>query len=269
MVDWGAGHYEHTSRQLWPVAEHVVDVAGIGTDERALDLGCGTGNAALLAARRGAIATGLDPAARLLEVARERAASESVEVDWVIGSAEDLPFDDASFDAVVSIFGVIFASDPERAIAEIVRVLRPGGRALITAWIPEGAIDAMIGVMRRGVAEVTGSDRRGSAWHDVETVEAMATRHGAVADFEPSEVAFEGESPEAYFALEEANHPMSLAMRPVLEGAGIYERVRSEAISVLREGNENPEAFRVSSPYRIFRLRPRRPDQDSNLGPTP
>lgn len=256
MVDWGTGHYEEVARQLEPVAERVVETTAVEDGERVLDLGCGSGNAALAAARRGAIATGVDPAERLLEVARERARAESLEVTWVRAAAEELPFADDSFDRVVSVFGVVFAGDPERAVAETVRVLRPDVEAVLTAWIPAGPIDAMVGAIRGAMEAVTGQTTSGFPWSDKDAVAALAERHGAAAAFEDAEAEFAGESPEAYFANEEANHPMSIAMRPVLADAGVYDRVREEAIAELRKGNEDPDAFCVHSPYRIIRLRP-------------
>src|SRR4051794_835735 len=143
MVDWGAGRYETTAAELAPVAEAVVRRAGISAGEEVVDVACGTGNAALLAAARGARAVGVDGAVRLLEVARQRAGTEAVAVDLREGDLLDLPVDDEAADVVLSVFGVIFAQDPAQALREIARVLRPEGRALITAWIPAGPIDAM------------------------------------------------------------------------------------------------------------------------------
>src|SRR3954447_18780984 len=129
MVDWGDGEYERTAAELEPTAREVVARAAIAPGERVLDVACGTGNAGLIAAAAGARVTGLDAAPRLVEVARQRAAAAGADAEFVVGDALDLPFEDGAFDAVVSVFGVIFAPDPARAIAEIVRVLAPGGRA--------------------------------------------------------------------------------------------------------------------------------------------
>jgi SAM-dependent methyltransferase len=218
-----------------------------------LDLACGTGNAALVAARAGAAVTGLDAAARLVEVARGRAAAEGLPATFVVGDAQALPFDEGAFDVVVSVFGVIFAAHAERAFAEILRVLRPGGRALLSAWVPDGTIDAMVGVIARAIGEATGAARTRFAWHDPAAVGALAARHGARVAFEEGEIAFAGESPEAYYADGEATHPMSVASRPLLERAGSYERVREQALEIMRAGNEDPARFRVTSRYRVIR----------------
>jgi ubiquinone/menaquinone biosynthesis C-methylase UbiE len=91
MIDWGIGRYEHTAAELEPVAEHVVALAGLRPGERVVDLATGTGNAALLAARAGAVVTGLDAAPPLIDVARERAGQEGVQASFVVGDVGALP----------------------------------------------------------------------------------------------------------------------------------------------------------------------------------
>src|SRR5919199_1651139 len=105
MLDWSVGEYERSAHELAPAARHVVELAALAPGERVLDVACGTGNAALLAARAGAVVTGLDAAARLIDVARGRAADAGVEASFVVGDAQALPFEDGAFDAVLSIFG--------------------------------------------------------------------------------------------------------------------------------------------------------------------
>jgi SAM-dependent methyltransferase len=254
MIDWGIGRYEQTAGELEPVAEHVVSLAGLRPGERVVDLATGTGNAALLAARIGAVVTGLDAAPRLIDVARERAAGEGVQASFVVGDVAALPFGDGSFDVALSVFGLIFAADPSRAFAEMIRVLRADGRALLSVWVPAGPIDAMVGTFGRAVAAATGSTPNRFAWHDSEAVGELAVRHGAHVRVHDGLLRITAESPEAYFAANELSHPMSVAGRPVLEHAGSYSQVRQRALAILREGNEDPEGFRVSSPYRIIEV---------------
>jgi SAM-dependent methyltransferase len=255
MVDWSVGEYERTAAELEPAAQEVVARAAIVPGERVLDVACGTGNAALIAAAAGARVTGLDSAARLVEVARRRAAAAGTDAEFVVGDALELPFESGTFDAVVSVFGVIFAPDPDRAVAEMLRVLAPGGRVVLAAWRPEGAVHRMVGVLGRGLVAAGGPERPRFAWDEPDAVAALPAAHGASVDGEDASLPVVGDSPEAYFAVAEEHHPMSLAGRPLLERAGTYAALREEAIGVLREGNEDPDRFRVTSPYRLIRLR--------------
>jgi ubiquinone/menaquinone biosynthesis C-methylase UbiE len=108
--------------------------------QRVLDVACGAGNCAIAAARRFGDAVGLDYVPALLERARERAAAERYEVEFVEGDAQAMPFEDASFDVVLSSFGAMFAPDHEKTAAELLRVCRPGGKIGMANWPPSGLI---------------------------------------------------------------------------------------------------------------------------------
>jgi SAM-dependent methyltransferase len=120
-----------------PCAAQLVKRARVRSGQRVLDVACGTGVVSVTAARLGARVTGLDLTPELLERARENARIAAVEVDWHEGDAEKLPFEDAAFDVVLSEFGHIFAPRPEVAIAEMLRVLKPGGTLAFSTWPPE------------------------------------------------------------------------------------------------------------------------------------
>ena len=258
MVDWGAGNYETTAAELAPVAEAVVEQAAISSGDDVVDLACGTGNAALLAAARGAQVVGVDGAPRLLEVARERAMEAGISADFRDGDLLALPIEDDAADVVLSVFGVIFAEDPLQAVREIERILRPEGSALITAWIPAGPIDAMIGEMRRVVGRVTQhAPPKRFAWADPEALASLVADAGLVLDGSTQgELAIRAASPEAYIAAGQ-EHPMSLAVRPVVEGAGVGDELREAMTAVLRDANEEPHGFLVHSPYVVHELRVR------------
>jgi SAM-dependent methyltransferase len=116
------------------------ETADLQAGWRVLDVATGSGNAVLAAARRGCDVVGVDFVPALLERGRLRANADHLEVDFREGDAEDLPFPDASFDAVISIYGVMFAPDHRRAASELARVCRPGGRIALASWTPDGFI---------------------------------------------------------------------------------------------------------------------------------
>jgi SAM-dependent methyltransferase len=118
-------------------AAKLVAFAGVAAGEAVLDVGCGTGVVAVTAACAGARVSGLDLTPALLERARENAAVAGVDVAFTEGDAEALPYDDAAFDVVLSQFGHMFAPRPEVAVAEMLRVLEPGGRLAFSTWPPE------------------------------------------------------------------------------------------------------------------------------------
>ncbi|WP_147332030.1 class I SAM-dependent methyltransferase [Geodermatophilus marinus] len=134
---WAAGDYQRVGVRLLPASEQLVVDLAVRPGDRLLDVGAGTGNTALAAARRDADVVCSDLVPELLELAGRRAELEGLQVATEVADACALPFPDASFDVVVSTFGVVFAADAELAARELLRVLRPGGRLGLTAWRPE------------------------------------------------------------------------------------------------------------------------------------
>jgi ubiquinone/menaquinone biosynthesis C-methylase UbiE len=137
---WAAGDYATLSELIRDVGERVVARAGVAPGMRVLDVACGTGNAAIPAARAGADVTGLDLVTGLLDGGRRKAAEAGVEVEWVEGDAEDLPFDGAAFDRVFSTFGHMFAPRHRRVADEMARVCRFGGVIATCTWTPKGTV---------------------------------------------------------------------------------------------------------------------------------
>jgi SAM-dependent methyltransferase len=143
QATWASGDFAEIATLIVSVAERLCDAADLRAGWRVLDVATGSGNAAIAAARLGCTAVGIDYVPGLLERGRLRAAAEGLEVELLEGDAEALPFADASFDAVTSVFGSMFAPDHGRAAAEIVRVTRPGGTIGLASWVPDGFIGEM------------------------------------------------------------------------------------------------------------------------------
>ncbi|MEX2107076.1 MAG: methyltransferase domain-containing protein [Solirubrobacterales bacterium] len=141
---WSGGDFAMVASLVLNPSESLVEALEIVPDERVLDIACGSGNGAISAARRAwGNTVGADFVPALLERGRERAAAERLDVEFVEADAQDLPFEDASFDVAMSIFGAMFAPDQERTAAELLRVVRPGGRIGMANWVPDGGVGKM------------------------------------------------------------------------------------------------------------------------------
>jgi SAM-dependent methyltransferase len=145
---WASGDYpDMVETFLTPLGPRLVDAAHVGAGRRVLDVAAGTGNAAIPAAQRGADVVASDLTPELLEAGEARARDAGVELEWVVADAEALPFDDASFDVVMSAIGAMFAPHHEQTAAELARVCRPGGTLALLSWTPEGTIGALFRAM--------------------------------------------------------------------------------------------------------------------------
>src|SRR5437763_15475087 len=140
---WSAGAFEEVAEAIADVHGALVDALAPQPGEELLDVGCGAGNVAELAAGAGAHVTGIDLSPRLIDVAKERADAGGFHIHYSVGDAEKLDVPDASFDVVASCFGMIFAPDHAAAAGELARGTRPGGRLGFSAWTPAGAIGEM------------------------------------------------------------------------------------------------------------------------------
>jgi SAM-dependent methyltransferase len=144
---WASGDFHAVAFVIQPVADQVCEATDLQAGWRVLDVACGSGNAALAAARCGCEVIGIDYVPDLLERGRRRAEAEGVSLDLREGDAEAIPFADGEFDAVLSVYGSMFAPDQARAAAELVRVCRPGGPIGLATWVPDGFIGQMLKVV--------------------------------------------------------------------------------------------------------------------------
>ena len=220
---WSGATYERVAETFVPIHARVVDALSPRSGERFLDLACGTGDMAILAAKAGAEVTGLDISADQLEKARTAATAVGVRVRFDEGDVQELPYEDASFDAVASTFGLIFADSHERVAGEVARVCQPGGRLAITAW-PSDEWWELGSSLGRDYGP--GDDARG--WSREDYV------RGLLADsfelrFESGTWTIRAESPAALWKLLSASVP---PMRRWLEGLDPVKRADVEAAYV-------------------------------------
>jgi SAM-dependent methyltransferase len=156
QATWAAGDYAVIGTTLQIVGERICEAVDLRAGERVLDVAAGNGNATLAAARRFARVTSTDYVGALLDRGRERAAAERLPVTFQVADAEALPFDDGSFDVALSTFGVMFTPDQETSVAELLRVVRRGGRIGFANWTPEGFIGQLFKIIGNHVPPPAG-----------------------------------------------------------------------------------------------------------------
>jgi len=146
---WASGDYPNMVETfLLPLGPRLIQAAGIGAGQRVLDIAAGTGNASLVAAAAGADVLASDLTPELLDAGKARADAAGLTLGWEVADAENLPFDDASFDVVMSCIGIMFAPRHEAAASEMARVCKPGGTIALASWTPEGMIGALFRTMK-------------------------------------------------------------------------------------------------------------------------
>ena len=231
---WAMGDFpEVARRQLWDVGERVVRRVGIGRGEDVLDVACGTGNAALRAAQAGGNVVGLDLTPELFAEGRRLAAEADVEVRWDEGDAEDLPYDDDTFDVVLSTFGVMFAPRHRVAATELARVLRPMGRLCLTAWTPEGLQGSFFGLMRDYAPPMPAIVEPPLAWGDERHVREVFAGTGLALEFDRESVPLPGrDGAEAEIEWASRNFGPLMMLRGMLEAQGRWEEARDRMKSL-------------------------------------
>jgi ubiquinone/menaquinone biosynthesis C-methylase UbiE len=256
-MDWGVGDYELIAEQLLPAAREAIAAAAPTREELLLDVGCGTGNAALLAAETGARVLGVDPSPRLIELARESAYRRGLQANFELGEAAALPLAEGAADVVVSVFGAVFAPDAGAAAREIARVCAPHGRVVLCAWLPEGALFEVARLRREAVSRTNGAGAGHSApfaWHDLEALRGMFSAHGFTVALAEHEIEFTAPSCEEFVEQELRHHPLWVAAREQL-GESAIETLRERVIATYAAANRSPDGFALASRYVVASLR--------------
>jgi SAM-dependent methyltransferase len=171
---WASGDYASVAKDVIPATGHaLVEATPVRPGDRVLDVAAGSGNASIPAARRGATVVASDLTPELLERGRVDAEREGLDIAWEQGDAEALPYDDATFDTVISCVGVMFAPHHQVAADELVRVLRPGGRLGLLSWTPQGFIGQMFATMKPFVPAPPPGAQPPPLWGDPDHVQAL------------------------------------------------------------------------------------------------
>ena len=241
---WAEGDYEpllHRFR-LGEIGANLVKRVGVAAGMDVLDVATGTGSAALSAASTGARVWGLDVTPEMLERAEELGAAAGLDVTWVHGDAEALPFADASFDRVVSSLGVMFVANHQRAADELVRVCRPGGMIGLCSWTPE-SVPGLVGqtmasYVHRGRAPA--AVVRPLCWGTVEYVTELFADSGAVLQFERVSVPVELQSADAYIRILGEHSGPVVETKRLLAAQGRWENLCEGVGRLLEPSNETP-----------------------------
>ncbi|HWI74233.1 MAG TPA: class I SAM-dependent methyltransferase [Baekduia sp.] len=232
---WALGNYARMAFRLRPAAARVVEAADVASGDAVLDVACGTGNAALAAAARGAgpvVGVDLEPA--LLEQAR--AAAPDVPVDWRVGDATALPVDDGAFDVVVSAFGVMYAADQPAAAKELARVLRPGGRVALANWVPGSVLPAMGAALAPFLPPPPPGGAPPPRWGDETAARALLTDAGldvTATEHAALTLGFDTRAAAVAFLVATAGHVV--AERPRLESEGRWPQLLGALAGVVAQ----------------------------------
>ena len=231
---WALGDYPAVARRFEGVAEDIVAAAGIGRGDRVLDVAAGNGNVAVVAAGRGAVVTASDFTPGLVAAGRERTTELGLDVRWDEADAEDLPYGDGSFDAVLSTFGLMFAPRPELAAAEAFRVVRPGGVVALTAWTPDGFTGQVTALMGEYLPAPLGAAQP-IDWGIEATARERLAAHADDVELARGTVTWEFASLEEATAWQEANFGALIALRSQLGDR--YAELRERFAGLMREWN--------------------------------
>ena len=199
----------------------------------------------------------MDPASRLLEVARARAASEHADITFVPGEAESIPAETASVDMILSVFAVIYAANPGGAAAEMARVLAPEGRLVLSAWIPAGTMVEMGGVAAESVRQAVGAPPPPDPfpWHDHAALTRLLARYGFRVHVERHSLAFTAPSAREFLDSTARPLPPAVAVLGILNRVGLAEKVRPRFLEILEAANESHDAFQITSDYIVAAAR--------------
>lgn len=224
-VTWSSGDYAVVGTTLQIVGESLCEAMDLRSGQRVLDVAAGNGNVTLAAARRWCQVTSTDYVPALLERGRARAIADGLDsIEFREADVEALPFDDAAFDAVVSTFGCMFAPNPKRVAAELLRVCRPGGQIGLANWTPDGFIGQLFKTIGKHVPPPAGIESP-ALWGTRARLDALFAAEARSIRAEPREFAFRYRSPEHWLSVFKGTYG------PVLKAFGALDAAAQQALS--------------------------------------
>lgn len=249
---WAAGNYDAVAELVWSAGEQLVRRLDVQSGENVLDVACGTGNATIPAAGAGASVVGLDLTPELFARARERADEAGVEIDWVEGDAEALPFADASFDVVLSTFGCQFAPRHDVTAHELDRVLRPGGRLGVVAWTPEGSVGDFFRSLGAHLPPAPDFAEAPVLWGDPDHVCTLFADTDVELEFERDQVDFRFDSVEHAVGYYEVNFGPVIMTRELLAPEGRWGAARADFAGVYESHAADDGSIRFPGEYLVI-----------------
>jgi SAM-dependent methyltransferase len=235
---WAVGSFPTMATTIQPGSDVTIDRLGVEPGQDLLDVATGTGNAAIPAAQRGARVVALDQVPELLEAARARATAAGVEIEWVAGDAEALPFDDDSFDRVCSVFGVMFAPRHQQAADGLVRVTRSGGRIVVAAWTPDGLNGQVFATIGAHLPPLPAELAPPVLWGSEDHVTGLFSGHDVELSFERHAVPVAWESIDGWVDHCEVNLGPVVLAKGALEPHGGWAAARADLVGLYERHNQ-------------------------------
>jgi SAM-dependent methyltransferase len=251
---WDGAQYGPLGERLMPAARELVDACAVSAGQEVLDVGAGTGNAAAVAAAEGARVVASDFSPEQVERGRHRTEAEGLEVEWVVADAEELPFESESFEAVLSVFGAMFAPQVERVAAELFRVLRPGGTVGMANWGMRGFQSEFFDLLNRYAPNAPDGIPNPREWGEEESVRRRFEGLAGSISVEPRVLRWEFASFEEMGQLFQRSTPRGLDRLPDDQ---LVEFLREARAVVERHNAATDGSVRIDAPYSLVVARKR------------
>ncbi len=247
---WAQGDYPAVALLLEPYAKQLAEACSIQAGAHVLDVAAGTGNFAIAAVERGAEVTACDMTPHMIELGRARTEDAGLNIEWVEGDAEALPFPDSAFDHVASVFGAMFAAQPDMVARELFRVCRDGGTVAMANYNREGFLGGMAALFERYSSRRLAVDLPSPFdWGEADVVQVRFGPHASRVDVEPGTITWTFDSIDAALEFWERTNAPTIALRMTVEPEQ-YAAFQRDARQLMRDLNSaSGERVELRSSY--------------------